>query len=771
MNTITNLKSSENAIVASLGVPSDEQKKYRRWVIHQLRNGRSPAVIHTTLHQAAIANNGTQKPRRDQFRFATRLLERFPTQRSFDALVEALNAHDLASTRELMKSFLVAEKVREANRSDGVVVGKSVLDSLKAFANYLKKLFGMRFPPPIEFQHNDDAQSSGELVAHTDGSSLTLPAEIAIASPENVRGDIATAQMVNFYCYLYLVAHEQAHLALGSFDIDFASEKGGHLTLALGEERCERAKEALEDLDSILVTELPIHFWIEVIENPKERTGIADLFVHFENPSLASFIYNCLEDMRIEHWLKANLNGIFEIHRLFDALRHEEFGPPAQLNSAHANLMNGILQHATGIAGSVHIIERYSKPFEKICHIIDTQVQKDSDAYDSALSMIKIVDILEKEAPETVGSFQTTPARVSLWEIAIRRSQELDRADGSDLSANGEEIEPLEPNGIGDLYSEWTPKGLVQNAVRVIPKKFRYPANTESLTELDIPFHWRPTYRNTLQSEGRRKWSESGQEIDDELVPDYFASLRAGSPFNINYDNRCRKMPVEIHVLIDGSISMETPRKSLVGKSSFYRAKQIAKWMERQSRQLGLPFQAYIGVDGGRDGVHYDRIASGAIDHVMPVSFGGFRAGALIRHVLSQPRGYRVRRSVVVLTDGAPTYLLHTEENKPKIESLQEHGCFSCSIRNRCVNEVAVPIQTSDSRGEKSIWQPTEYQWNDVKNAIDTFPNDRVQIFLINDDQDESLWNEALGKHWVNGIDDASIGEAMMSLSHPMNHN
>jgi hypothetical protein len=124
-----------------------------------------------------------------------------------------------------------------------------------------------------------------------------------------------------------------------------------------------------------------------------------------------------------------------------------------------------------------------------------------------------------------------------------------------------------------------------------------------------------------------------------------------------------------------------------------------------------------------------------------------------------------------VLTDGAPTYLLHTEENKPKIESLQEHGCFSCSIRNRCVNEVAVPIQTSDSRGEKSIWQPTEYQWNDVKNAIDTFPNDRVQIFLINDDQDESLWNEALGKHWVNGIDDASIGEAMMSLSHPMNHN
>jgi hypothetical protein len=155
----------------------------------------------------------------------------------------------------------------------------------------------------------------------------------------------------------------------------------------------------------------------------------------------------------------------------------------------------------------------------------------------------------------------------------------------------------------------------------------------------------------------------------------------------------------------------------------------------------------------------------------MPISFGGFRAGALLRHVLSQPRGYRVRRSVVVLTDGAPTYLLHTEENKPKIESLQEHGCFSCSIRNRCVNEVAVPIATSDTRGERSIWQPTEYQWNDVKNAIDTFPNDFVRVVMINDDLDESLWNETMGKHWVNGIGDASVGEAMMSLSHFMKDN
>ncbi len=222
-------------------------------------------------------------------------------------------------------------------------------------------------------------------------------------------------------------------------------------------------------------------------------------------------------------------------------------------------------------------------------------------------------------------------------------------------------------------------------------------------------------FRNDSLSISNPRPAEEG-EIDEDFLAEYYADWVAGfenEPDRI--DTSQSSTSGTISVVIDLSVSMEVLRPWLADQPPIQVAKSLTKWLVNYQRARKVTVDIYGGIDTGPRNVRLLKV-SRSIDGINPIGGGGFRAGAMIRHLQSIHKMNRRKHTMIFMTDGSHSYIRsNVIPNVEKMfDEIQRECCVACAIRKSCRHE---PNGREDDE-LRPIFEPLSYGRDDVDHAV-----------------------------------------------------
>lgn len=716
------------------------------------------------FYRLLLQKNNKQPPRYSIAKLIFAIYRLYRNSIVFDTVADILSNPKNDPFARLAELYLT-QKHEQSKREQHAAVLSSYLPSLNAFGFFLKSRLKMRSVPPIKATTSSDKPNHfGHLSAYTDGESIFL---------SNVRHtylkDAKVPGMLNGYFMYYLMAHEQAHIGLGSYDLNLKSVRGKRLIKRFSEEAIQKAKERIEQEEQRILQHLRKQDAQMTLKRLRKRTDLADFFYYFSNPNLAKTLFNILEDGRLEwSFIKPQLPGLFLIQEAFSAHYHANYGMTAELSSEGDNFLTGLLAICTNQEIDYQISSRLQTAWEAVQARVAALLSiPKASVYDSSSALIDIYELLEEhDVLDSLGNSKSVLATdmAQSWDISIRRKEQLQKDKKKDLEEQGETIDPLDlPTG--HRYPEYDGNRLIENAVAVRETHLKFKTPSEMPTTLTMDFApW--LAKTTRVPSSIKRYHYDGEEIDMDLVPDFLSAMQAGISIPITYGYHQVSRPAETWILIDASISMETPRKSLSGREAMTRAKEIAQHLSVMASRYNSRTRIFVGLDAGRRNVMLMELSEGLqqLTSIRAVSVGGFRAGAMLRHLNRLHMGKNSRRRLFIITDGAPSYLNTSTRTESALRELREHMCVHCGIRSACVNE------SDKMRIEPrlaGIWRSLDYQYRDLRHAIDhSTPNgDSIFLLLLNDFLDRPLLDHYVEDYWCDATNDSSLLDGLRRIS------
>lgn len=268
---------------------------------------------------------------------------------------------------------------------------------------------------------------------------------------------------------------------------------------------------------------------------------------------------------------------------------------------------------------------------------------------------------------------------------------------------------------------------------------------------LDTTGSWQRTYRA----------SEEGIELDIDRAYDFQVARRLGKTvgdriFQQPWPDRSATHH-RVSVVIDLSVSMEYTPPANQGEMPIVRAILAAEGIASSLEKLAIPVALFGACDGGRRPVslyrvreHGERFCRAKLRSLHAVQTGGFRYGALMRHLASYhtPKSPHCRHLIVVITDWASHYVAPGLDDAFRSLPLR---CRTCKRRPQCSVEPIVPQTSMPSRKDapiRHVYYPAFYELADAQNAVETMCGPRViPLFVVlNSGYTQSVLEESFGR-------------------------
>ena len=691
-------------------------------------------LIGLTREGASLAELSVdhRKRIRDRFRYAARLASQSPDVRTIDELLGALRsgpASPLArvgDARELLQAVGSAATGRRQRRIRAAVRGADHAAEIRGFIGYLAACTGyprvpVRFDAiPEKAKHlSPRTAATAPVAAYTDGTVIHLPVWIASTSNRTLN---------EAFLVCYLAAHEYLHLAAGSYRLDFRSPRGRRLARHLrplrrnlkrsgiGVSASVREKLAMEGIAVARLDDCKI-------------PGIVQFLRHFPNRDLASWLFNAMEDGRVEWLIRRHWPGLAALHRAHD----REYGHEVTTSPDFFSPANNLVQAIGLLAADRPVIARMSRDHESHFLVARQIIERAKRArpftvYDSAHAVFELYRLLEPLLPEGADRAFTSRWGQSsnfVEEVAIRVS--LGERDGDRIESPDKTKFPQEDfrvNQPGLWLPEYDGSELRPRRAHVTVRPFVPTRLYDPLPERTQPLRVnQPASVRRFDDESRR-WHADAPHLATDRLPEFRASVKAGLPGTpLMYSTEKDSVPLKVTLLFDLSISMEARLMRLGGDSPIRRAIRFGSWLARNLESQGVEVAAYGGIDGGpRDCQLYElsKPVSWSIPQLRCRGAGGFRLGAFVRAIAAAPaelgmRPPRGRHKLLVLTDGEPGYLAMAMENT--FASLHHSNCPNCSRRHRCHLEW-VKSESHAHASFRGMFHNQGYDFADTASAI-----------------------------------------------------
>ncbi|MCA9261186.1 MAG: hypothetical protein KDA61_18350, partial [Planctomycetales bacterium] len=647
---------------------------------------------------------------RSNLRMALRVVNVFHSDGVLTAVCKILERGDGKTSSRLKQVWEQAQRLRK-ERGEAKVEIAEMMSLLRKFGDYLSADAGQA-PPSLHVAQRKQTkgrtppQRDEQIHAYCSGArEVYLPPSIATTK----------FRRLNELMFFYLLAHEIGHLAVGSFDFQLKNVLARSVKRLLARRRRDGHEPPPRRVAS---AELSAKLKAEGIDIHQVRRGktpdLIWVFQHFATPRIARDLFNALEDARVETYIREYWPGLAEIasvHEPFYATHHY---PSPKLVSAWANFLNGIAAIATGRLFPHEIAAELEPTFAQARTIVERFLEKpNATVYDSTLATMQILELIENEAsPETQIALESTETEIcdsgERWEISLE--EQLYRAErarqeqqSKDLSIDG--LRAGGPERDWDEPGEWTRevvaadrKGEVRykdDAVLVVQRKFEPYLATRPLELPAWHFPGTGAPAEWVKRRHARQWSPDGAEIAEDRLATFWAELQRGQvTSSIFYDAKRREPNLEVVVLVDLTISMETRHQTLSGRSSADAAVQIVRWLAHNLRNRRVPLRVFGVHDGGRRPVAMYEVSAqsdAALAALHPIGIGGCRLGACLRAIARRPLPAGRRRMVFALTDGASIYSSPgTAESL--IHQVAKKNCPNCSRRHDCTVEPRKPV-------------------------------------------------------------------------------
>ncbi|MBL8871515.1 MAG: VWA domain-containing protein [Planctomycetaceae bacterium] len=686
----------------------------------------------------------------------------FPNAEVYDSVACILRDSE-ADTFSKLAGLYLQQKKKQAERDSAAANLNVYFSTLTSFGYFMRTKLKMRSVPPIK-PSVTSKPTNGSVNAYTDGEAIFLPN----VHHTFIAGSKSPGLLNGYYLY-YLMAHEQSHLGMGSYDLNLESPEAKELLSRFDEGRIQTGKLRIAAEEERVLEKLKETDEKANLEELKRRTHLMDFLAHFPNPALAKELLNILEDARIEKFFERQLPGLYHIQNVFSSHYEANYGAPWELLSEASNFLNGLLAISTNQDIDFAISPRLENAWKSAKKRIEKFLSIESaSVYDSAEAAIDLYDLIEQALDDPYSNSQKDDETLEeAFRLSLRRASQLEKDALADLKESNEQIEPLDESLGAKLYPEFNGTTLIQNAVAVEEARFKFNAPKEKTQAPN--FNLPPLSsksRRTFSSRSRR-YHLDGDEIDFDLLPDWFAARQAGVSIPITYSQTRSQVRHETWIVIDASVSMESPRDILGGREAMTRAKEIAQRLVVLSNMQRSATRVFVALDAGRTNVLVQELKHGLpeIESVTAVGVGGFRAGALLRHLNHLHRGSRANRHIYFLTDGAPAYLSVSQKNVQRVTNLRNDMCIHCCIRHKCVNE---SFRFEIEPRLKGIYRPLAYQYRDLRHAIDHSPTtDTFQLVVINDDilDYRHIFDHFLDGYWCDGTTDESLQNGLIRMS------
>ncbi len=717
---------------------------------------------------------------RKRFRHAMRIASKDDDQTTVGHLLSSVGKSPSQWETSLSQVAFDAS-ARFARRVAAVTRASELSEAIRQFVSYLSQVTGYRIVP-VRFDAKPDdikvldpkTAARCSIRAYTDGSTIHLP--ICLASTDSL--DLNQA-----FLACYLTAHEYLHLAAGSYKFSFKSPRGRLLFRLLLPWRSKLKQRSWQEG---LSYELRSKLQSEGIDTSaikiKSQPDIAKYFSHFPNPSLAQWLFNAVEDGRLEALIERRWQGLWRIHRAFESIYNAEVSTSPLASTASQSLINAIGM----FAADRQVTARLTRTNE-VCYLAAKriiQIQRElprRSVYDSALTTRKLYLLLEKhfgnqelESEEFRRLFRPD---VEAEEIAIRlflaegdANDGLFDKDGSPKSDDSYEVK--EP---GVWLPEWNGKELLDRRVHVKMHAYSPTKQDPQLAPLNAPFPSLNLAHSKRTTGHQPRWHTDGAYLATERLAEYRAQRRAGlTDIHLNYDLQRTQPALKVTLLFDLSISMEAPRHCLNGDTAIARAIQAGVWLATNLEAQGAEVEAYGGIDGGPKLCQLHELpkpVSRSIPSLRCLGAGGFRLGAFIRAISQSPpelgmKPFNGRHVVLVLTDGDGGYLATAAESV--FVDLHKKNCPNCTSRHRCRIEHARGGINPRSSAYGSLFQSLGYAFGDIANAMDS-QKTVFKLMIFNEptasSQLDSCWGVSNWLEVKNGEDLSILGSQMYGAS------
>lgn len=541
-----------------------------------------------------------------------------------------------------------------------------------------------------------DLCSETSLRAKTDGQRIYLPTWIELTPNWDL----------NALAYVRLLAHEAEHIDAGSCtlpaDVFARFPRLAHLVRKQSPQWKLRLAESFSR-----------EGWL----SPAARAQLADggamllqIALHFHRPRALLHLYNLVEDARIERRLRQRLPVMAQLCRLIDA---HEVAPAEETLSPEARLHAALFDRLQGRPIRYSICPSMQTLWHEVERILSS-AQRPKEAADALVLAIEIYLVLRTDSHPEEDSL------IDLMEQSLdERFVEAAVSQQVALSVEDEEVDN-EPASVIAL-----PETFESTA-----RYWTYSEWNRSLGRLDegvVRVHEPASRALSQQRSARTNTPRRYLYEGDELALSRAYDLQVGRITGTEVDERIyrprarrseRKTIASFVVDLSTSMSREGDDSPL--RIARHLVTSASTWLRNAGHETAL----FGAVDSGRQDIQVELLANPTADitaslrHLGPRASGGFRHGAVVRHLVHRlPQLWPGRRHVLVfITDTASHYLSFGLE---KAFSPLREKCLNCGSRMNCAKEPRRPIlDYVDGDSPLSVFRSTLYEMKDLAHAV-----------------------------------------------------
>lgn len=696
---------------------------------------------------------------RDGLRFACRIAQGHPDTSTLAAVLAALDG-PLEEWHASLRDVNHRVRKKRQARFDAAVDGRLSARELERFATYLARRAGVRDTAiSIRFDASGpgagvlaDATSASqcEIAAFNDGEVVHLPSHIAATSRTSL----------NQAFYYYLVLHECMHEFAGSFSFKLDTEAGNAILTMV-----EDYFGLTEEIDSTLSYDLILKLSDEGAPRAALRQiAKSDIAILFERIPLnvpTGWLFNAVEDGRIERLIEKAYPALATVHRAVDLIESREVRPSTYSLGREESLLYAVGFFAARRSVFARIAPADVNLFNQARSLVEESWQRgNTDVNTSVETTIRLIALLYSEQPDQL-SFATTEESdwnpfftpVSLEEFGARR--QISNLADEEFSSNGEgdqwpsQSDENEPIRSGVWLPEH-PRGKSHISIAEPAK----PSESNPLPPLAIPFLAPRAAGGKPSARGQsRRFESAGDEIVVERLVDYEAAQANRDELPAIFaTGGSQTEALHCTLCINLSISMEARRYSLDGQSPIDRAIQLGGWIAAELHTRSVTVEVFGAVDLGRSGVELEPVKAPsqlATRGIRCRGPGGFRTGAIIRALSQRPQGLGLppvqgRHVVFLLTDGDPGYVHPIPSDE--FRRVHKNNCPHCNHRAKCIVEVT-PSAIGARPDPVSLFAPVEEELVDTAHAIEeaTRRGCDVHFFVFNDCVPSRRFDESYG--------------------------
>jgi hypothetical protein len=576
------------------------------------------------------------------------------------------------------------------------------------------------------------------------------------------------------------VIHEFAHCRFNSFLFSTQTRRGKVVLRAFERlnhvsQVTDQRKKFEEAIFALGQAELGIDI-SQIEESALDRfllNGMSALFARTQYPDLSHYLFNALEDGRIEREIKHHWPGLSMIHEMHEN-RSQGLYSAAEFASSIQNLLVATASCAAGRRFPAIVAQDHQTVLSKCIEVIDrfARLGRRRDVYHTLLYVVELLECLspaldrhQSEAKEAARALAPPMPMLGIEVARLRKYLEENTTERRHFNLPLDDGE-REPTDHGYLVDELVDDGgnfmLEPEVTQVVfsPYESLVPNKLPTLAPLTLPF---PALQSdSVRRLGKRHFHADGQFMASDRLAAYVASTNAGGDdFPLMYDIHEHRSRLHFTIVCDLSLSMEARLAALGDDSPLQRAIQLIKWLAGNFRRQGIKFDVVGAHDSGRRPVHLRRLqlqTDDSIETLRAVGFGGFRLGALLRGLhrrqIEQPIG---THAVIAVTDALGLYLQPSAD--ATVDRLQAL-CSSCHSKPNCSYERDTAKRSPNSfLYEQLHFSSDELAWTDVADAIESTQTRHFHLFAIDDDLQtrNAVLNHHLGHQWSDATTPAGI--------------